>query len=106
MRFALAMVIAISIAWGSVAGAVARTNAHSMAAGMSDCAHKAKTGCPCEKEPGNCAKANCSLVCGQMAGLIDVAFEPVVRVVAVVINFSSSAFRAMTPEFEPPIPRS
>ena len=106
MRFALAIVIAFSIAWGSFAGAIARTNSYSMVAGMADCAHMAKTGCPCEKEPGNCAKADCPLVCGQMVGLIDVAFEPVVRVVAVVINFSSSAFRAMTPEFEPPIPRS
>ena len=106
MRFALAIVIAISVVWGSVAGAVARTSTHSMAASMADCAHKAKTECPCDTDPGSCAKAYCSMVCGQMVGLIDSAVEPVVRVVAVVINFSSSAFRAMTPEFEPPIPRN
>ena len=106
MRFALAIVIAFSIAWGSVAGAVARTNAHSMAAGMSDCAHMAKTGCPCEKEPGNCAKADCPLVCGQMVGLIDSAVEPAFRTTAPAANFSPWAFSSKAPEFEPPIPRS
>ena len=106
MRFALAIVIAISIAWGSVAGAVTRTNAHSMAAGMSDCAEKVKTGCPCKHAPANCAEANCSLVCAQMVGLIDFAADTDFRTTAPTANFSPSAFSAMAPEFEPPIPRS
>lgn len=106
MRFVIAILIAISVAWGSVAGVMAQTSVQSYVASMSDCAGKAMDGCPCKHAGFKCAKASCAQVCDQVLGVFG-EIHTVVQAASIIdLAAVVGSTDGLTPGFEPPIPKN
>lgn len=106
LRFVIAIIIALSVACGSVAGAVAQTSTPSIAVAMQDCAHKSAPDCPCKHHNMHCFEAGCAQVCGQVLGLATSPRVDFPRIKSAVAASFHSAFKAVAPDVDPPIPRS